>query len=376
MTKHLTADMSQIQSCGTLESAVGAQLVIDGKRYINFGGSSYLGLSSNPQIIGAGIAALRELGSGSSMLRDQGAASRAHREVEAEAARFFGSSAAMYLASGYHFGLVALAAIVKQFSAIFFDEATHHCLREAITASGVRSYSYLHLNIEDLETKLEKYLTGDEKPLVATDGVFGTIGEIAPLDDLCEAITPYGGYLLVDESHAFGVLGASGRGAREHFGVGPASSLAGGSLGKAFGTSGGLISASDEEIAALRATPAGLGASPGLPAAAAMCAASLRYLREHPEVLANLRRNVVYMKSELRKIGLTILENVAPVAAFSIGSEQNMRALKNELRAEGIFVYHTHYVGAGPEGLIRCGIFADHTSEHIDRLIEALRRHL
>src|SRR5690606_31879147 len=106
---------------------------------------------------------------------------------------------------------------------------------------------------------------------VATDGMFSTLGEIAPLRALWQAVQPYDGRLLVDESHSFGVLGAHGRGAVEHHDMPRSVALSGGSLGKAFGTCGGIIPASAMEVAACRGTPVGRGASAGLPAAAAMC---------------------------------------------------------------------------------------------------------
>jgi len=148
----------------------------------------------------------------------------------------------------------------------------------------------------------------------------------------------------------------------------------GGSTGKAFGVLGGIIPASDEEVAAFRAAPASRGASVGQPAAAAMCARSLQYVREHPELLSRLRENVAYMKASLRKLGLEVGDSIAPVATFVSGSGQSMQALQERLMTEGIYVLHSTYIGAAAGGVIRCGIFADHTTQHIDRLSDALLR--
>jgi 7-keto-8-aminopelargonate synthetase-like enzyme len=358
---------------GTTRSPVGARIEIDGKSYINFGGSSYLGLSSNTEIIEAGVAALRELGAGTPIPRDHGVRTTAHQAVEAEAAAFFNSQAALYLANGYLFGLVAIAGIRKSFDVVFFDESTHYSMREAIDASGLQSHSFRHRDAMDLELKIKQSLSSQQKPLVVSDGLFSSFGDIAPLDELAEVTQPYDGRLLVDESHSFGVLGQTGRGAVEQYAIRMSASI-GGSLGKAFGSSGGIIPASEEEVAAFRRTRAGRGATAGLPAAAAMCATSLRYVREHPELLSRLRENVSYMKKGLRSLGLDIPLSLAPVASFVPGKGKSMPRLKAELLAEGIFVYHSTYVGAGSEGVIRCGIFADHTSEHIDLLLDALRR--
>lgn len=358
----------------TLESPVGAEIVMDGRRYVNFGGSAYLGLSGNTQIHAAGIAALRECGSGAPVPRDQGVATRAHQDAESEAAAFFGTSAALYVAHGYYFGLIALRALREQFNAIFFDALAHYSLREAIAASGLQSRSYQHLDAEDLRRKLQQYLGAGGKPLIVTDGMFPTFGEIAPLAELWQVSAPFDARLLIDESHSFGVLGALGRGAAEHHGVSSAHILTGGSLGKAFGTCGGIIPTWPDEVAVLRMTPTARGASVGLPAAAAMCASSLRYVREHPNLLKRLRTNIGRLKGGLRKLGLQVGDDSTPVAAFVCGGDKSMQWVREQLFADGIVVYHTTYVGAGPAGVLRCGIFADHTDEHIDRLLEALAR--
>jgi 8-amino-7-oxononanoate synthase len=358
----------------TLETAVRPEIVIDGKRYVNFGGSAYLGLASRPEILSAGLETLQQCGSGAPLARSHRVFTHAHQQVESEAATFFRSEAALFLSSGYYFGLIALAAIRTDFGAIFFDELAHFSLREAIAASGLKSYAFRHLDACDLRTQLTRHLGASETPLVVTDGLFSAWGEIAPLDEILQAIAPYEGRLLVDESHSFGVLGATGRGVGEHAVTLGFPVLRGGSLGKAFGTCGGIIPASEEEVASFRCTPAGRGASAGLPAAAAMCAASLRYVRHHPELLQRLRENIVYMKSGLRRLGLDVRDSLAPVATFVTDRRASLSALKEELMSEGIFVYHSTYLGAGTGGAIRCGVFADHTTEHIDRLISALSR--
>lgn len=357
-----------------LQSPIGAEIVVDGRRYINFGGSSYLGLSSRTEIAEAGVAALREAGCGYQFPRHYGYISRWHQRLEEQAAAFFGTESALYMASGYLFGLLALGALREQFDAIFYDELAHYSLREAIRASALPSYPYRHVDATDLEQRIAEHLAIGKKPLIVTDGLFSTFGEIAPLDELARIAGPLEGRLLVDESHSFGVLGRNGRGAREHHDLPPALILCGGSLSKAFGASGGMVAASEAEIAALRATPAGRGAAYGLPAAAAMCAASLEYVREHPQLLEQLRSNVHYLKAGLRKLGLPVPNNIAPVAAIAAGRGRSPREIQQQLMSQGIFVFHSSYIGAGSGGVIRCGIFADHTIEHMDNLIEGLRR--
>ena len=264
-------------------------------------------------------------------------ATRAHQDVEAEAAAFFNSEAALYVAGGYYFGLIAISAVSHEFGAIFFDELAHHALREGIVASGLSNWAFRHLDPEDLEGQLKRHLPANAKPLVVTDGMFSTFGEIAPLQDFAHVMASYDGTLLVDESHSFGVLGTLGRGAGEHHDISAASILMGGSTSKALGVMGGIIPASANHVAAYRSTPAGRGAAAGLPAAAAMCSASLKFVRQHPELLQRLRANIAYLKSGLREIGLPVADNLAPVATFQTESQQSMQSLQELLHVRRDF---------------------------------------
>ncbi len=280
----------------------------------------------------------------------------------------------MYLNAGYYFGLAAMAAVRAHYHAVFFDEFAHYSLLEAIVAAGLPSYSFRHLDLEDLALKIKKCLGPKQRPLIVTDGLFSTVGEIAPLDELFRIVSAYDGRLLVDESHSFGVLGPTGRGAVEHHNLQSARLLRGGSLGKAFGTCGGIILAEESDAEPLRGSAVGRGASTGLTAAAAMCATSIRFVGEHPELLVRLRENIRYLKEGLARLGLAIGGDApSPIASFSAGSESATRSLQQALMKEGIFVYHSTYVGAAADGVIRCGIFADHTREHLDTLLDALR---
>jgi len=357
----------------TLETAVGAEIVIDGQRFVNFGGSSYLGLAANPEILKAGVEALQSCGSGAPMPGTHGVATRALQEVEAEATRYFLSESAVYLSSGYCVGLALLAAVRSQFQIVFYDEVAHYALRDGIAACGLPAHSYHHCDPQDLSGQVRKYLRPGMRPLVVTDGLYSTFGVIPPLAELAAQVACYDGRLIVDESHSFGVLGAQGRGALEHCAIDSALAFAGGSLGKGFGTCGGVIPTTHERAVALRVTPVALGAALGLTAGAAMCARSLKYVREHPELLQRLRHNTRYVKDGLRALGLAVKDDVVPIAAFETGAVAPER-IKRALMAEGIHVYHSTYIGAGAGGVIRIGIFADHIKEHLDRLLQALRR--
>jgi 8-amino-7-oxononanoate synthase len=357
-----------------MQSAVSAEIVLDGRRYINFGGSSYLGLAGNPDVVDAGVTALRQCGSGVPIPSFHGIATSSLREAELAGGAFFHSAAAVLLSGGYLFGLAAFAALRSRYDVVFFDEWAHYTLLDGIAASGLRSYSFRHLDTEDLASKLKQHMRPKERPLLATDGLYSTFGEIAPLGTWAKVIAGYGGRFVIDESHSFGVIGPTGRGVLEHHGMPTEMALVGGSLGKAFGTCGGIAPCSTEDATAVRATRVACGASTGLPAAAAMCAKSMRYVNEHPELLQRLRSNTAYLKAGLRRIGLEISgDEPAPIAAFTAAG-RSAEAVKAALMDNGIYVYHSTYIGAGTAGVLRCGVFADHTQDHLDALLHALTR--
>jgi len=357
-----------------LESPVGAEIVLEGRKYINFGGSSYLGLSGKPEILEAGVTALRATGAGYVIPRFCAVVSGAHEEVEAEAAAFFGTQAALYLASGYATGLAAISALKGSFQLILYDKLSHYALRDASAASGLPCYGFEHSDPESLADELKRRVGAGQRPLIVTDGLFSVWGEIARVGELAAVAERYDGHLFVDESHSFGILGRHGRGVREYWRLEDYTRVtSGGSLGKAFGCSGGIILGSADHIARLRSTPIGLGASSGSPVNAALCARALAYARRTPSLLLHLRHNTIRMKSGLRRLGLHVGTDEVPIAAFQRNSADSTRQLQQRLMSHGIFVLCAQYVGTDATGVIRCGIFADHTPEHIDFFLDALR---
>jgi 8-amino-7-oxononanoate synthase len=348
-------------------------MMIDGRDYINFAGSSYLGLSGRPPVLMAGVEALRRSGAGYQFARAYGLASPAHLEAEQEAAGLFGTEDAVFLATGYAAGLALIAAMARRFSRIFFDERAHHCLQDAIRASALPHHTYRHLDVGFLEAKLRRLLRPNEQPLIVTDGVYSTFGAIAPLVEIAGLAASYGGGVAIDESHALGVLGAEGRGAHEHLGLDPTQVWVCGSTSKGIGVVGGIVPGPALDVAEVRATPPSRGASPGLPAAAAMCAEAMRIVRTDGSLRARLRQNVIYLKGRLRALGLPVGDSEAPIATF-LPSSRGARQLQSELMSAGVLVLASDYIGAPPGGVIRCGIFADHTREQLDRLVAELSR--
>lgn len=355
-------------------SPSGASMMVDGRELLCFGGSAYLGLGGMPELVEAGCSALRQFGASTHLPRHYGFSSGANQQAEAEARRFFGAEAAMYFGTGYLFGLVALTGLALDCDVIYIDESAHYSLRDGAHATGKPIHSFAHCDAEDLARVLVHTLKRGQRPLVATDGMFATTGAIAPLSAYAQVIASSDGWLVVDESHAFGTIGPQGRGSAELAQLPFHRLVVGGSAAKAFGAHGGLALGDARAIAQLWRTPVARGAVLGCSAGAAMTAESLRLIRKRPEILQRLRENARSLKAGLRALGLTVEDSAGPIAAFVHGDSLRMQRIQRALWDQGIFVAYSTYVGAGPMGVLRCAAFADHTPEQIARLLGALRK--
>ncbi|MEM7730067.1 MAG: pyridoxal phosphate-dependent aminotransferase family protein [Pseudomonadota bacterium] len=357
-----------------MESPGGAHMVIDRRQIINFGGAPYLGLSDHPAIIASGQDALRRYGSTGQLPRHYDLASPANLDAEAAASDFFGVEAAMYFATGYFFGLIVLPALSDDYDVALLDENAHYNLFEGARAADREIVTFRHRDADDLADHMERVVKAGKRPLVATDGMFATYGTSPPLNRYRQLLDTHAGWLVIDESHSFGCIGPTGRGAYEAFGVQGDMTIFGGSMAKSFCAHGGMAMGSSEAIARCWKTPSARGAVSGTSAGAAMTATSLKLVADSPDLLQKLRRNADYMKMSLRHAGYDFESTDSPVAAFECGSARYMAELQQHLWRDGIFVIYSNYVGAGPEGAIRIAAFSDHEFADFDRLIDSLQR--
>jgi 7-keto-8-aminopelargonate synthetase-like enzyme len=236
-----------------MESAPGAETVINGRRCLYFGGTGYFGLHGNAEMMKAGIEAFQWC-THSATTRAGFGNNPVLLDVEKKLADFFGAEEAVYFVSGYFNALFLAQALAADYDAAFIDETSHFSVRDGVRTTGKPVFAYKHRDPADLRARLETVLKAGQRPLVMTDGVFPTFGEIAPVPDLIECLKPYDGILALDDAHAVGVLGENGRGTYEHFGVsGPRLHYAG-TLSKAFGGHGGFLPASSALVKRVRET--------------------------------------------------------------------------------------------------------------------------
>lgn len=373
-----------------MESAPGAETVIDGRRYLYFAGTGYLGLQGHAEVIRAACEATRQFGIGSATSRRGFGNTPPVLEVERRAAGLFGADDALYFASGYAGNHVLALALEGSFDAVFVDELSHYCVMEAARLSGRPVFRFAHADPAALAACLRENLPPRGRPLVMSDGVFSARGTIAPAADYVEVLDGHpGAALCLDDAHAIGVLGANGRGTFQHFGMpgerinaiadpegqpGPRLYCCG-TLSKAVGGYGGIVPGSREFIERLKTTsPYYRGASaPPIPAAAAT-AKALELIAANTDMRTRLWDNVRAVKSELRRMGLSADDTPVPIICLEIGTAQNMRGIQEELARRGVLVaYMASYSGLGPEGALRIAIFSTHTEAMIGRLLDELR---
>lgn len=373
-----------------MQSPPGPETVIDGRWYVYFGGTSYLGLAGHPEVIQAACEAARRYGLHTATSRGGFGNNPATLQVERLAAELFGQQAAFYFVSGYVSNHILIQALAGRFDVILADEAAHYSLAEAARLAGRPVAEFAHADPGSLRELLRQRLRPNERPLLLTDGVFAATGDIAPLDAYVDILRAYeGASLLVDDAHGFGTLGARGRGTLEHLGlwspginsIVPSAGVGlfvGGTLSKAIGGFGGILSGPEEFIRHARSSSHYFdGASAPPSPVAGGTAKALEIVIHEPQLRERLRENVRHVRQGLRNLGLPAADSPSPVIPLVIGDAENMRRIHQALSEQGILVpYFPRYSGTGPHGLLRIAVCAAHTGAMLDRLLSGLARAL
>jgi len=357
-----------------MESPPGPETVINGRPRLYFGGVSYYGLHGNAKLMEAGIDAWRRLGLNTATSRVGMGTTPLYLEVEAAAARFFGTEDAAYVASGYLSNTAGVQALhtAGTFDAIFVDEQAHFSVQDAALSIGVPVYRFAHLDPDDLGAQLEQHLAPGQTPLVMTDGLFPALGRIAPVPDYLEVLEPYGGLVWLDEAHPVGILGPNGRGTADHYGIDGARVFSGGTLSKAFGGFGGVVPGSADFVDRVRCGPVMTCASaPPSPVAAATLE-GLELVAANPQWRQQLWDNARLLKDGLRRLGFDVDRTEVPIAAFTLENAARMQQVHSQLFERDIAIQYSHYPGAGAEGVLRAVVFSTHTPDQIERLIDEL----
>jgi 7-keto-8-aminopelargonate synthetase and related enzymes len=295
-----------------LASPQGPEVVVDGQRLLNFCSNDYLGLANHPEVIRAMQDGVAKWGVGGGASHLVIGHSGPHHELEEALAEFTGRPRALLFSTGYMANLAAVTALVGQGDTVLEDRLNHASLLDAGLLSGARFSRYLHNDAESLGKRLDK---AEGSTLVVTDGVFSMDGDLAELPALCAQARRHGAWMMVDDAHGFGALGASGAGVVEHFGLELDDvPVLVGTLGKAFGTAGAFVAGSDELIETLIqfARPY-IYTTSQPPAVACATLKSMELLRSEGWRREHLQRLVARLREGAAQIGLALMDSPTPI---------------------------------------------------------------
>ncbi|MBC2679896.1 8-amino-7-oxononanoate synthase [Pseudomonas baltica] len=355
-----------------LQSPQGPCVVVDGQPLLAFCSNDYLGLANHPEVIKAWREGAERWGVGGGASHLVVGHSSPHHALEEALAELTGRPRALLFSTGYMANLGAVTALVGQGDTVLQDRLNHASLLDAGLLSGARFSRYLHNDAASLETRLDK-ATGNT--LVVTDGVFSMDGDLAELPQLAAAARARGAWLMVDDAHGFGALGATGGGIVEHFGLGLDDvQVLVGTLGKGFGTAGAFVAGSEELIETLVqfARPY-IYTTSQPPALACATLRSLQLLRSEHWRREHLATLIAQFRQGAARLGLTLMDSFTPIQPILIGDAGRALHLSRLLRERGVLVtaIRPPTVPVGSARL-RVTLSAAHSSAQVQRLLDAL----
>lgn len=372
-----------------LDNEQGPTVKVDGREVIMLASNNYLGLSNHPQIKEAAARGLKEYGYGLSSVRFLCGTQKIHFELEQKIAAFVGCEDAILHSScfsaneAFFAGLLANDLGYQNYrDVIYSDQLNHASIIDGvrlcrIIAKTTDSKPYRHGDVK----QLAEWLEADEKEdyrikIIATDGVFSMEGDLAPLPGLVALAKKHHALLFVDDSHATGVLGKTGRGTPEELGVHGQIDVVTGTFGKALGgASGGFIAGRKELITFLRQKSRPYTFSNSLPPPVVTASIeALNLLEKDTSFVERLHENTAYFRKEIKNLGYTIIEGIHPIVPIMLGEAALAMDMSVELLKEGIYIKGLWYpVVPKGEARLRAQISAAHTREHLDRALEAFQ---
>lgn len=348
--------------------------VYDGKTVVNLSSNNYLGLANHPAIVEAAMKATAEFGMGSGSGRIFAGHMVLHGQLEKKLAEFKRAEACLVFQSAYAANVGTIAAVLARGDVVISDELNHASIIDGCRLSRAQIKVYPHADMEGLRKALEE--AEGRRKLVVTDGVFSMDGDIAPLPEVVKLAREFGAAVMVDNAHATGVLGRSGRGTVDHYDLHGQVEIEVGALSKAIGVVGGYVTGPQELIDYLvqRARPV-LFSTTHPPAIAAACIAAIDILLEHPELVDKLWENAEFFRAGLKTLGFDTGTSQTPIIPVIVGDERKAKELADGLFEEGVFAQAIVYP-TGPRGRarLRTIVSAAHTREDLQYALDAFYR--
>jgi 8-amino-7-oxononanoate synthase len=355
----------------------GPEAVLEGRRVTMFGSNNYLGLTTHPKVREAARDAINKFGTSMTGSRLVNGSMKLHNELEEKLAAFFGKESALVFTTGYQVNLAVISALLSNKKCVaVIDRNDHASIYDGVRlgqAVGARMVRYKHNDAESLDRTLSE-LAPDEGAFVITDGVFSAEGEIVHLPEITKVVKKHNARIFVDDAHALGVIGPSGRGTAAHFGISDQIDLMGGTFSKSLASIGGWLVGDRKVLDYVQhfASSFMFAASAAPPSVAAAMAA-LEVMQEETWRIDQLRKNYTYMREELKKMGFDVGQS--QTAVIPVYVRQDLRTImmwKELLDVHGVYTNPFISPGVPPkQAMLRTSYMATHTKEHLDRGLEA-----
>ncbi len=352
-----------------MESEQNPEVIVEGKKMIMLGSNNYLGLTSHPKVKEAAIAAVKKYGSGCAGSRFLNGTLDIHVKLEEKLASFFRKDGALTFSTGYQTNLGIISSIASKDDVVVVDKLDHASILDACRLSFADVKKFKHNDMSSLDFILKE--CGERAKLVVVDGVYSMEGDIAPLPDIIKICKKYGARLMVDDAHGVGVLGKTGRGTAEHFGVEKDVDIIMGTYSKSMASIGGFVAADEDVIHYIKHTsrPLIFSASPP-PASVASVIAALDIIDQEPERRERLWHNTNKMMKAFKEMGFDTGVSETPIIPLLMGEMERAFMMWKILSNDGVFVNPVVPPATQPgRCLIRTSYMATHTDEMLDRVL-------
>ena len=338
---------------------------------MNFAGNDYLGLATHPAVVEALQQAAVRYGISATGSRWSVGLTDRHEQLEHDLAAFCGTGdacafGAAYFGGAIYFGRMAAAG----YRVVFCDEMVHSNQYLGMRAAGLEVRPFRHLDVDDLRQQTAGY--AGPPAIVATDGVYGISGEVAPLAEFARVADRIRAEFFVDDAHGFGAFGATGRGSVEFCGLDPTRVTILGSMSKAMGVNGGFLAGRKDLVDSFRRSPEASGSSIPPPPIAAAAVVALDLIRTQPSLLTTAHANAVRMRRLLAEAGIAVVCDKHPIVAMLLADEHEAAALSKHFLSCGVTIPYFKYASEPRHNLLRAVARAIHTDEHIACFARAL----
>ncbi len=357
-----------------MESEQSPEVIVEGRKMIMLGSNNYLGLTSHPLVKEAAIEAVNKYGSGCAGTRLLNGNLDIHVKLEEKLAAFFRKEAALTFSTGYQTNLGIITSLAGKHDVVVIDRLDHASIIDACRLSYAEVKKFKHNDMESLEYILKK--CGNRGKLVVVDGIYSMEGDIAPLPAIVDICRKYGARLMVDDAHGVGVLGKTGRGTVEHFGLEKEVDIIMGTYSKSLASIGGFVVASEEVIHYMKHTsrPLIFSASPP-PASVAAVIAALDIIEREPQRRERLWHNTNKMVTAFKQMGFDTGLAETPIIPLVMGGMERTFMMWKTLYDEGVFVNSVMPPATAPDRcLIRTSYMATHTDEMLDRVLGVIEK--